>query len=106
MQPESCGQSHAMWSKIISAKILWRKDNVTAKTFQVSFYGANPPPPQKYYEKNSLAVVLCNFGGRLRQDYVITKRPIPQEIFCVLSGCRDLRLFHAEVRHIDVTPEK
>ena len=36
--------------------------------------------------------------GRLRQNYVITKKSIPQELFCVIGGCRDLRLFHVELR--------
>ena len=31
---------------------------------------------------------------------------IPQELFCVIGSCRDLRLFHVELREIYVTPEK
>ena len=45
-------------------------------------------------------------GGRLRQNYVITKKLVPQELFCVIGGCKDLRLFHVELREIYVTPEK
>ena len=31
---------------------------------------------------------------------------IPQNLFCVIGGCRDLRLFHVELREIYVAPEK
>ena len=30
---------------------------------------------------------------------------IPQELFCVIGGCRDLRLFHVELHEIYVSPD-
>ena len=35
---------------------------------------------------------------------VITKKLIPQELFCVIGDRRDLRLVHVELRDIYVTP--
>ena len=64
------------------------------------------PPPRKYYENNSPRIFLCNFWGRLRQNCVITKKLIPQELFCVIGDRRDLRLVHVELREIYVTPKK
>ena len=67
---------------------------------------STPPPPRKYYENNSPRIFLCNFGGRLRQNCVITKKLILQELFCVIGYRRDLRLVHVELREIYVTPKK
>ena len=64
------------------------------------------PPPRKYYENNSPRIFWCNFGGRLRQNRVITKKLIPQEFFCVIGDRRDLRLVHVELREIYVNPKK
>ena len=76
-------------------------------SFVRSFDHLPPPPPRVTpNENNSPRVVLRSFYGRLRQNYVITKKCIPQELFCVLSGCADLRLFHVDLREIYVTPEK
>ena len=69
-------------------------------------YVCNTPPPRKYYENNSHRIFLCNFWGRLRQNCVITKKLIPQELFCVIGDRRDLRLVHVELRGIFVTPKK
>ena len=52
-----------------------------------------PPPQRKHYENNSPRIVLCNFWGRLRRNYIITKKLTPRELFCVVSGCRDLCIF-------------
>ena len=77
------------------------------RTAKVDMLGTrNTPPPQKYYENNSPRIFLCNFGGRLRQNCVITKKLIPQELFCVFGDRRDLRLVHVELREIYVTPKK
>ena len=65
-----------------------------------------PPPPRKYYENNSPRIFLCNFWGRLRQNCVITKKLIPEELFCVIGDRRDLRLVHVELCEIYVTPQK
>ena len=65
-----------------------------------------PPPPQKHYENNLPRIFLCNFWELLRQNCVIIKKLIPQEIFCVSGDRRDLRLFHVELREIFVTPKK
>ena len=65
-----------------------------------------PPPPGKYYENNSPRIFLCNFWGRLRQNCVITRKLIPQELFCVIGDRRHLRLVHVELREIYVTPGK
>ena len=43
--------------------------------------------------------------GSVTANYVITKKSIPQELFCVVGGCRDLRLFHVELRDIHAPPE-
>ena len=58
------------------------------------------PTGPKYCENNLSGIFLCNFGGRLRQNYEISKKLIPQDLFCVIGGCRDLRLFHVELREI------
>ena len=63
-------------------------------------------PPPKYYQNNLPRIFLCNFWGRLRQNCVITKKLIPQELFCVIGDRRDLRLVHVELREIYVTPKK
>ena len=53
----------------------------------------NPEPPRgRYYDMSSPRVFRCNFRGRLRQKYVITKRLIHQECFDVSGGCGDHRL--------------
>ena len=62
-----------------------------------------PPPREKIIRPEYFYVIL---GGGYGKNYVITKRLIPQELFCVIGGCRDLRLFHVELREIPVTPEK
>ena len=65
-----------------------------------------PPPQQKTNKNNSLRVFLCNFWGRLWSNFVNTKKLTPQELLCVIGGCRDPGLFHVELREIYVTPEK
>ena len=50
-----------------------------------------PRPPRKHYENNSPRLFLCNFGGWLRQNYVIIRKLIPDNY---------LWLFHTELRHI------
>ena len=65
-----------------------------------------PPPTKQNYENSSPRTILCICWGRLRQNYVITKEFIPQELFCAIGGCRDLRLFHVELREIYVTLEE
>ena len=47
-----------------------------------------------------------NLWGRLRQNCVIAKKRIRRELFCVIGTCRDLRLFHVELREVYTTPEK
>ena len=64
------------------------------------------PPPGKYYENTSPRIFLCNFWGRLWQNCVITKKFIPQALFCIIGDRRDLRLFHVELRDIYVTPKR
>ena len=54
--------------------------------------------PEHFY-----VVLEC---GQLRQKYRNYQEFIPQEQFCVISGCRDLRLFHVEEREMYVTLEK
>ena len=77
---------------------------------EVFSYSGNkhlPPPPRgKYYENNSPTSLLSTSGGRLRQNYVIAKKPTVQELFCVIGSCRDLKLFHVELHEIYVTPER
>ena len=46
-----------------------------------------------WVQNNSPRVFLCNSRGRL-----ITKKLVLQESFCGIGGCRDLRLFHVELR--------
>ena len=36
----------------------------------------------------------------------LPKKLTPQELSCVIGGCRDLRLFHVELRKIYLTPDK
>ena len=59
-----------------------------------------PPPTAKILRKQLTQNILCDFGAHLRQIYIII-----QELFCAIGGCKDLRLFHVELRKIYVTPE-
>ena len=89
-----------------SKKIASTKARLLKHDFPFHGY-RHPPPPRKYYENSSPRVVFgVIFWVRLRQNYVITKPLTHQELFCVITGCRDLTLFHVELREIYVTPEK
>ena len=66
-----------------------------------------PPPPRENITKIIRPEYSCiSSGGRLQQNCVITKKLIPQELFCVIGDRRDIRLVHAELREIYVTPKK
>ena len=82
----------------------------SAESFELQLGGDGlhtpPPPRRKYYENNLPTICLCNFWGRLRQNCVITKKLIPQDLFCVIDDRRDLRLVNVELREIYVTPKK
>ena len=65
------------------------------------------PPPRENITKIIRPEYFCViFGGRLQQNCVITKKLIPQELFCVIGDRRDLRLVHDELREIYVAPKK
>ena len=103
------------WSTTAKDRLPWRHIVLSLVWTLVSyrldwiFFHMAPhrtPPPRNHYENNSPRIFLCNFGGRLRQNCVITKKLIPQEVFSVIGDRRDLRLGHVELREIYVTPKK
>ena len=65
------------------------------------------PPPPKNITKIIRPECFCViFGDGYGKICVITKKLIPQELFCVIGDRRDLRLVHVELREIYVTPKK
>ena len=67
---------------------------------------ATPPPNGKIPTRIRPEYLDAIFGGgRLRQMMQVPRKLALQELFCASGGCRDLGLFHAELRKIYVTPE-
>ena len=64
------------------------------------------PLQRKDYEKDSPRIFLCDLLGSTTAKYVITKKAIPQKLYCVIGGCRDLKLFHVELCEVYATPEE
>ena len=58
------------------------------------YHSCRPPLRRKNYENNSRRICLCNFGERLWQSYVVTKKLSPRNLFCVIDVRLDNRLFH------------
>ena len=58
------------------------------------------------FGNHRLHTLGLEFWECLQLNYVIARKLIPPALFCVTCVCRDLRLFHVELREIYVTPEK
>ena len=110
-----CGHFATSFSRDLRAKDSIKEDLTTALSSTLLLVGLdaqlrratnNTTPGENITKIIRPEYFHVLFGGRPWQNYVIDKKLIPQELFCVLSSCRDLRLFHVELRAIYVTSKK